>query len=825
MPRELLAHYRLTPGRYDEVFEAGAGPRPHWQALFERLIASTPDAMGQRLQSVQSQLRENGVTYNIYADPLGGDRPWELDVLPLIIPAEEWRSIETAVAQRATLLNRVLVDLYGEQRLLKQGMLPPALAYGHAGFLRPLAGVRVPGDVMLHTYAADLARSPDGRWWVVGDRTQAPSGAGYALENRLAISRVFPDLFHDMKVQRLAGFFAALRDSLAHWAPANGGTPLTVLLTPGHLNETYFEHTYLARYLGFPLVEGGDLTVRDGMVWLKTLTGLQRVTAILRRLDDDYCDPLELRSDSALGIPGLIGAIRKGNVLVANALGSNLLESGALLGYLPLLCRQLLDEPLKMPSVATWWCGEPAALEEVLAKLDRLVIKGAFPQMRIEPMFGDDLSERGRKKVATMLRGRPNQYVAQELVQLSQAPVVNPQHPRQLLPRVIGLRVFACATPDGYAVMPGGLTRAATGPDSRVISMQRGGTSKDTWVLSTGPVSSFSLLRREVRAQDLVRTGANLSSRVTENLFWLGRLTERCDNSARLLRAAIGRLVDITATERGPDWSALVDLLRRAEIFSASEYGGNEAAVLAALRDAVENHARPGLASALRQLLLISSQLRDRLSTDNWRTLNNIARGLERLRRKQFPLADLLTELDQDIVAFMTLSGFALDGMTRDQGWRFLSLGRRIERLQFMSLALQSALAGARDMDLDWLLEIGDSGITYRSRYMSRPEWLPVLDLLVLDRSNPRSILFQLKGLDDYLRRIAEAYGDFGAERFDGCMADLERMDPDVDLQHGSARLAALLADCHAGSQRLSEQLGLHFFSHVGAVSRQTFAT
>src|SRR5712692_1726125 len=508
MPRELLAAYPPATARYDEMLAAAQTPRAHWQRMFEQLAATSPEAMRERVQWVQRQVRENGVTYNVYADPEGADRPWELDMLPLIIPAEEWAGVAAAVAQRATLLNRVLVDLYGEQRLVKEGLLPPALIYGHSGFLRPCRGIKVPGDVMLHVYAADLARAPDGRWWVVDDRTQAPSGAGYALENRLVISRLYADLFRDLKVQRLAGFFATLRDSLAHWAPADHGSPFTVLLTPGPHNETYFEHTYLARYLGLPLVEGSDLTVREGKVWLKTLSGLQRVHAILRRLDDDYCDPLELRSDSALGIPGLVDAVRRGNVLVANALGSNLLESSTLLGYLPNLAQKLLGEPLKMPSVATWWCGEPAALNDAIANMQRLVFKGAFPQQRVEPMFGEDLDERGKKRVIAMLRARPNDYVAQELVRLSQAPVWDRAHPR-LLARSIGLRVFACATPNGYVVMPGGLTRVASAADTRVISMQRGGSSKDTWVLASGPVSSFSLLRRSIQEQDLVRAGTN----------------------------------------------------------------------------------------------------------------------------------------------------------------------------------------------------------------------------------------------------------------------------------------------------------------------------
>src|SRR5712664_1924163 len=600
MPRELLAAYPPATARYDEMLAAEQTPRAHWQRMFEQLAATSPEAMRERVQWVQRQVRENGVTYNVYADPEGADRPWELDMVPLIIPAEEWAGVAAAVAQRATLLNRVLVDLYGEQRLVKEGLLPPALIYGHSGFLRPCRGIKVPGDVMLHVYAADLARAPDGRWWVVDDRTQAPSGAGYALENRLVVSRLYADLFRDLKVQRLAGFFATLRDSLAHWAPADGAAPFTVLVTPGPHNETYFEHTYLARYLGLPLVEGSDLTVREGKVWLKTLSGLQRVHVILRRLDDDYCDPLELRSDSALGIPGLVDAVRRGNVLVANALGSNLLESGTLFGFLPRICERLFGEPLKMPSVATWWCGEPAALNEVIANVDRLVIKGAFPQQRVEPMFGEDLDERGKKRVVSMLRSRPNDYVAQELVHLSQAPVWDRAHPR-LVARSIGLRVFACASPNGYVVMPGGLTRVASAADTRVISMQRGGSSKDTWVLASGPVSTFSLLRRSVGPEELVRSGTNLSSRGVENLFWFGRYCERSESTARLLRVALGRFGDnLPGDDDERARPVMLGLLRRAGILPASGADPGDAELSTALRAAITDDSQPGLASRLR---------------------------------------------------------------------------------------------------------------------------------------------------------------------------------------------------------------------------------
>jgi uncharacterized circularly permuted ATP-grasp superfamily protein/uncharacterized alpha-E superfamily protein len=828
MSRDLLTDYPQVSDRYDEMFGPQLEPREHWQPLLEHLGTTPAERMRERLLSVQEQVRENGVTYNVYADPQGADRPWELDLLPLVLSQEEWSGIEAAVKQRATLLNQILLDVYGEQKLLKEGALPPALVFGHAGYLRPCRGAPAPGGVMLHLYAADIARSPDGRWWVIDDRTQAPSGAGYALENRIIISRAFPQLFRDQKVQHLAQFFATLRDSLAHWAPSKEGegSPFTVLLTPGPHNETYFEHAYLARYLGLPLVEGGDLTVREGCVWLKTLSGLKRVHSILRRQDDDYCDPLELRSDSALGIAGLVDAVRRGNVLVANALGSNLLESSTLLGYLPNLCQKLLGEPLRMPSVATWWCGETAALNEVIANVDRLVIKGAFPQIRVDPMFGEDLDERGRKRVIAMLRARPSDYVAQELVHLSQAPVWDRTHPRRLLARSMGLRVYACASPNGYVVMPGGLTRVASGTDTRVISMQRGGSSKDTWVLASGPVSTFSLLRRAVGPDQLVRSGTNLSSRVVENLYWFGRYCERSDAVARLLRIALGRFGDdVPGDDDERARPVVLGLLRHYAILPASGPEPTDSELSLALRAAITDEAHPGLAGNLRQLTRVASHLRERLSLDNWRALNRATHVLAQRKGKRVALSDLLGELDVVIASFTTLAGFALDGMTRDPGWRFLSIGRRLERLQSLATILKQTVAGPREMDLTWLLRLADSIITYRARYLARPEWLPVLDLLIRDEANPRSIAFQVQGLHDYTQRLIELFGEFGDERMAGGLLALQAIDPAADLKPGNERLLGMLDEWHGSAYRLGEQLGQRFFSHVGEGTRQTFAT
>jgi len=814
MPRQLLASYPHESPRFDEMLDAPFSPRPHWQSMFQQLVSSSPEQMRRRLSFVHRQIHENGVTYNVYADPQGIDRPWELDVLPLIIPTAQWLHIESAIAQRAKLLNLILADVYGEQRLIEDGLLPPALIYGHAGFLRPCRGTRSPGGVFLHLYAADLAHSPDGRWWVIADRTQAPSGAGYALENRLVIARIFPELFRDLRIHHLAQFFRTLQESLAHWAPHDDATPLVVLLTPGPNNETYFEHAYLARYLGFPLVEGHDLTVRNGCVWLKTLSGLTRVHGILRRLDDDFSDPVELRSDSALGIPGLTQAARRGNVLVANALGANILETGALLGFLPRLCEHLLGEPLAMPSVATWWCGEEAALEEVIDRLDTLIIKQAFPQLRFNPVFGQDLDGPGRDRLIAAIRAHPHNYVAQELVQLSQAPQWDREHARKLHARAVGLRVFAAAGPDGYAVMPGGLTRVAGTADVRVLSLQRGGSSKDTWVMSDRPVSNFSLLKQVASRHDIVRSGANLSSRMVENLFWFGRYAERCDDIARLLRVALDRLFRDVKANRDPEWMSVLGLCEQIELLSLEPGRAVEPILIQAIMDDTR---AATLAANLRQLFRIAFNLRERLSLDNWRTINRLLQDLGQHSGSEMALGEAFDFLDRAVLALMTLAGFHLDGMTRDQGWRFLSLGRRIERLNFLCVTLRHGLRCAEPAALEWLLELADSIITYRSRYMSRPERLPTFDLLLLDPDNPRSVIFQMAGIHDYIERLAEPYGPMADNPLASTLPELQACDLDILLNNpaGIAKLDHLLARIGAAALQLSDKLAQRFFSHV----------
>jgi uncharacterized circularly permuted ATP-grasp superfamily protein/uncharacterized alpha-E superfamily protein len=852
---KLLADYHAAPACFNEMLVANNQPRAHWRTMLEGLAQEEPEIMHQRLAFVQQQVRENGVTYNVYGDAMGQQRPWDLNVLPMIIPQNEWSEIESAVVQRATLLNRVLGDVYGEQYLLQEGLLPPALIHGHAGFLRPCHGIKHPDEVALHFYAVDLARAPNGRWWAVADRTQAPSGAGYALENRTIIGRTFPDLLRDLRVKPLAGFFDTMRESLVHWGRGcaaqgkansplrDSESPLMVLLTPGRYNETYYEQAYLARYLGLPLVEGGDLTVRDGIVWLKSLSGLQRVHVIMRRVDDDFCDPLELRTDSALGVAGLTEAARRGNVLIANSLGSNLLESGALLGFLPALSQRLLGESLQMPSVATWWCGEPAALDEVIDKLDHLVIKPTFPQLRLPIVFGQDLKGSARKAFIHDLRSNPSNYVAQELVKLSQAPVWNSGKAGGLSARAIGLRVYACATPNGYVVMPGGLTRVATGSDARIITMQRGGGSKDTWVQSSAHADSLTTLKRTITSRDLIRDDTHLSCRVAENLFWFGRHTERCDNVVRLLRAALSVLFNVEPENRSDEWPTIVKLciwfqILKPEALVLDNFNGQSQSqgtkhsqsrsqlgrqVVALTDDQIENVLLrsavspevPGLAKQKQQLYKTASHLQDRFSIDNWCALNRMVQQ-EANSKHKLTQSEAMSLLDEAAASIMTLSGFALDGMTRDLGWRFLSIGRRLERLQFQSLVLQRALAMSLNSRLDWLLELSDSAVTYRARYRAQPEWLPVLDLLLLDESNPRSIVFQLDGIVQSLNKIKRSYGVFGDAQLVALKEETSLLMPDTDFYCGNARLIELLKRIQTASEMISESISLQFFSYTG---------
>jgi uncharacterized circularly permuted ATP-grasp superfamily protein/uncharacterized alpha-E superfamily protein len=821
-----FADYAPDGRAFDEMVSAGGVVRPHGAGLVGALEALGPAELSARLEAARRTIRDHDVTYNVYGDPRGIDRPWQLDIVPLVVAPAAWSRLAAGLAQRARLLDLILADFYGPQRLLHERLLPAALVYANPGFLRPCRGLAVIGGRHLHLHAADLARTPDGAWWVLADRTQAPSGAGYALENRIALSRSLPEAFRDCRVQRLAPFFRAMREMLHRLAPRPVDAPRVVLLTSGPYNETYFEHAYLARYLGFTLVEGGDLTVRDEAVFLKTVEGLQPIDVVLRRMDDGFCDPLELRGDSSLGVAGLVQAVRAGRVAVANALGSGILETPAMLPFLPGLCRQLLGEDLALPSVPTWWCGQPLEREHVIARLDDLVIKPAFPRVRRDPVFGARLSRRERQALIDEIRARPGEFVGQTALAVSTAPV---WAGAGLEPRAIVVRAFTAADGNGYAVMPGGLTRVADSSASPLVSTQSGGGSKDTWILSDGPVAQVSLLAPAGSPVAVDRAPKDLSSRVADNLFWLGRYAERCENLVRVFRAATSRLVEAASIDDAPELAAMVQAMATLQLVpddapASASIAELEAQVLTAMLD---EDRQPGLRQTLGQLRHVAWLVRDRLSGDAWRILNQLhqdLRGDVACERA----GDALVLLNRIVMTLAAFSGVEAENMTRGHGWRFLSAGRRLERGATLATMVRAMLpAGGSDTAALWpLLEIGDSSMTYRRRYFAHASLAPVLDLLIADDSVPRSIAFQLQALAAHVDGLPRDPGAPAPTREQALAARLLAAIHGADVTALCAarragrpeRLDRLLAETARGLAELSDTISHYYFSH--AVSR-----
>ena len=821
-PWRLIEGYQPSEHFHDELVTPAGELRPHYDTFVRSLETLGRNELASRWENAKRVIRDNGVTYNVYGDPEGVDRPWTLDMIPLLVPSSEWNTLEAALIQRARLLNLLLGDVYGQQRLLREQQLPAPLVFGNPGFLRPCHGISVPRGIHLHLHAVDLARSPDGQWWVLADRTQAPSGAGYTLENRIVLSRNLPEAFRDCQVQRLASFFRIQRDTLAALSPMARETPRVVLLTPGPLNETYFEHAYLARYLGFTLVEGGDLTVRDRRVFIKTLDGLQPVDVIFRRLDDSYCDPLELRGDSTLGVAGLVEAARAGNVTIANALGSGVIETAALSRFLPALSRSLLGEDLLLPSVPTRWCGEPEDLRFVVEHLDRMVIKRTFPPVNELPIFGRTLSAPQRDALVSEIREHPAQFVGQEEVPLSTAPV---WEGKTLKPRQLAVRMYVAAAGDSYAVMPGGLTRIAGDGDVPIVSMQRGGGSKDTWVLADGPVSSMSLLSPPTIRIQRERRSGDLPSRVADNLFWLGRYAERVEHAVRLLRSLVARMTDEDAGDATPERTALLEVSIALELLPARLREPMQARdlELEVLSSLFKQGPGTRLRETLEELRRIASTVRDRLSIDTWRILNQLRQDFHRPGRVQ--LDDALLPLNRMITDLAAFSGMEMENMTRGHGWRFLDIGRRLERaVNTTALLTASLVAGSSHYAmLEPLLEIADSTMTYRRRYFAEPQLTPVLDLLVADPTNARSLAFQVVQLADHVDQLPRDNAAPSPTKEQRIVARMSETIAGADLDtigqpEGDGALPALevLLEAIADDlRRLSDTITHYYFSHA----------
>jgi uncharacterized circularly permuted ATP-grasp superfamily protein/uncharacterized alpha-E superfamily protein len=805
-------------GHWDELRSAPGVLRPAWQRFAQWLPvhADLPAELDRRVAQVAAQLRQDGVTHNVFGDTGVATRPWSLALLPLLIEPADWARIEQGVVQRAALLEAMLADAYGPQRLLHQGLLPPALLMRHRGYLRPLHGVAPAGGQRLHIVAFDLARAPDGSWRVLAQRTQGPSGLGYVLHNRLTIARQFPDAFRELRVQHIASSYRRLLDTVDALATdvAGGHTPRIVLLTPGPYSETYFEHAYLARYLGLPLVEGGDLTVRGGRLYLKTVEGLEPVHGVLRRLDDDWCDPLELRPDSALGVPGLLQAARAGAVVMANALGSAFLESPALQGFLPAISEALLGEPLALPSVPTWWCGETAAWHDVRTRLDGKVLRTTFPS-------GGRTSQIRRAATAEV-DADPDAWTVQDWLRYARAPIWG-QGRCAVRPAMV--RVYAIADGGGrWHVLPGGMTRVAAGDDGSV-SMQRGGTSLDTWVLTDGPVDTFSMLPARLSVDDIAQRQRPVSSRTGENLFWLGRYTERTEQQVRLARSIL-MLIDADSDAAEAVLQALSDVAVRTGL---APWGVPtlvqsppvfERALLRALGDA---DGASSIAYNLAALQRASQSLRERLSSEQWGLIRGMDEGFVAALQgpgDELPaLPVVLPVLDRLALQLAAVTGAQTDRMTRDHGWRLLTVGRLLERLIGLTAIFQAFLeAGAlrHAAGIEGLLELFDSAITFRARYQRHDDLLAVADLLVLDANNPRAFAGVLRRLRTELKKLpgdevchAELLARLPAEGAGLTLEDLR----DADDARLSAQLLALSKRLHDAALGLAEAIGNRYFT------------
>jgi uncharacterized circularly permuted ATP-grasp superfamily protein/uncharacterized alpha-E superfamily protein len=798
---------------WDESRAASGQVRPQWQPLLASLEALGRDELAIRAQNGRRILREHGASC-FSSDPEGErEVQWELDYIPLVVGADEWRELETGLVQRARLLNLILGDLYGVQHLVRDGFVPAPLIYANPAYLRACQTVRVPGGNYLHLYAAEVARGPEGRWRVLADRTQAPAGFGFVLENRSVLSRVLPEVLRAMRPRSLSETFRIRREALRRLAPSETDHPAIVLLTPGPRSESYFEHAYLARVSGFTLVEGGDLTVRDRRVFLKTLDGLRLVEVILRGVTDAFCDPLALRGESLLGVPGLVEAARAGHVSVVNALGSGLVESPAFLPFLPGLAAHLLGEELKLPSVATWWCGQAREQTHVEEHLDELCLRPAFSTAG--PRTGPGgLTDESRTEWVSRLRERPHEFVGQEQVRLSRAPA----WPRDSRP--ITVRVFVVFDGQDFFAVPGGLAHIIEQDALATAPLSLAGGCKDVWVLSDDTEKPAPAALAAAPAPALERLASDLPSRTAENLFWLGRYTERLEQLLRLCRSAVGHLADESAKGQS---AAFADLLGRLGLAGSPEAGPAEPQRLQKDLLAVlyENTRNPGVRALLRRIQTSSFSVRDRLSADTWYILNRLNSDAEQ-RPGPLPLVlagSLLNTLVLDLAVF---SGMEMENMTRGHGWVFLDLGRRIERGAAIARLVEAALrgSGTRELLLESLLEIADSVITYRRRYFAEPRLAAVLDLLLLEPTNPRALAFQLSVLQRHVASLPAGPNPEGVAQLQQRVAALAGMlegsqAEEFDTEPGIAATAQRLAGLAAGLGGLSDQLTLVYFSHI----------
>jgi uncharacterized circularly permuted ATP-grasp superfamily protein/uncharacterized alpha-E superfamily protein len=830
---ELLARYRGVEGAYDEAMTNAHTLRPGWQAMFDTLGGLSTDEVHRRVSQAQRQMDVDGVAFNPHDAKLhdagrSDTRPWSLDPIPLVIEQQEWRQIEAGLEQRARLADLLLLDLLGPQTLLHERILPPEVLFAHPRYFPAYHSLVPHPRKHLQLYAADLARSPSGSWQVTADRTRSPFGLGYVLENRLVTARMLPAAFESCNVRRLAPFFMTMQTTLRELAHRFKENPRIAFWTKGPTSRAYFEDAFLARYLGYALVEGGDLAVRNNRVNLKTLGGLLPVEVLLRRVEDHDCDPAELSGDSAFGVSGLLEVIRSGNVAVANSIGSCLSESPMLLAFLPAISRHLLNEELKLPSVDTWWCGQAPALKYVLENFDNLVIRYAFRRDDEGPLLPRKMAEAEKASLKDRIKAAPEQFVGQAVVIRSTAPVWEGS---SLHPWSVALRAFSIAKGDNYETLPGGLARVAPEPNVLLHNMTSGEKSQDVWILAEQSVAPISLLNVSNSTIELSRGGSELPSRAADNLFWLGRNLERAEQIARLARVALLHFTRQEDTQQ--TLQQLIAACQRAKQLPSADAPKASSAkrlaeqLAASLLNLENGHS---MRSVVHYAETTAMRVRDRIALDFLRIISDLRHLLDlNLSAGELAATEMIGVLDQAIILLNALSGLASESMTRTLGWRFLDLGRRIERA-YQTAANISQLLPMKQVDMDvtrsleFCLEIHDSFMTYRNRYLANFQASAVLDLLLVDDSNPRSILYQLQTISAHVDKFprSDTQAALSIEQRSALMltntvrlADVFELST-ADKRGEHSALHKILSKLSEQLPKLSDAVSARFLIHAG---------